>query len=151
MPSVRQWEEPRRLGSIFTGQEVRTSWPLKTGPKSCPETSVQNYYSTPRTILEEFISHLHRGGSLKSRNENLCEWIRGVNVFMLLISEQMWKSKSYTFAYLVRHYKIQRTYIRCLFRVKKMTDAISFDAVFRRCDKTHRLTIYEVAADCTSP
>jgi hypothetical protein len=30
-----------------------TSWPLKTGPIGCPETSVQNYHSTLRNIPEE--------------------------------------------------------------------------------------------------
>jgi hypothetical protein len=32
-----------------------------------PETSVQNYHYTLRNIPEERRSHLHRGGSLKSR------------------------------------------------------------------------------------
>ena len=37
------------------------------GPLDCPETSVRNYHSTLRNIPEECRSHLHRGGSLKSR------------------------------------------------------------------------------------
>ena len=37
------------------------------GPIGCPETSVRNYRSTLRNIPEERRSHLHRGGSLKSR------------------------------------------------------------------------------------
>ena len=37
------------------------------GPTGCPETSVQNYHSTLHNILDERRSHLHRGGSLKSR------------------------------------------------------------------------------------
>jgi hypothetical protein len=41
--------------------------PLKMGLIGCPETSVANYQSTPRNISEERISHLHLGGSLKSR------------------------------------------------------------------------------------
>jgi hypothetical protein len=41
--------------------------PLKMGPKSCPETSVNDYHSTLRYAPEEHRSHQHRGGSLKSR------------------------------------------------------------------------------------
>jgi len=37
------------------------------GPLNCPETSVRNYHSTLRHIPEGRRSHLHRGGSLKSR------------------------------------------------------------------------------------
>jgi hypothetical protein len=44
-----------------------TSWPLKRGPIRCPETSVQNYHLWPRNTPEERRSHIHRGGSLKSR------------------------------------------------------------------------------------
>jgi hypothetical protein len=44
-----------------------TFWPLKMGPIGCPETSVQNYHSTLHNIPEERRSHLHRGGSLKTR------------------------------------------------------------------------------------
>jgi hypothetical protein len=36
-------------------------------PIGCPETSVQNYHSALRNIPEEGRSHLHCGGSLKSR------------------------------------------------------------------------------------
>jgi hypothetical protein len=50
---------PRRKG---------TSWPLKMGLINCPETSLQNYHSPLRNILEERESHLHRGGSLTSRS-----------------------------------------------------------------------------------
>jgi hypothetical protein len=42
------------------------SWPLKMGPIRCPETSVKVYRSTLRNTPEEFISHQHRGRSLKS-------------------------------------------------------------------------------------
>jgi hypothetical protein len=43
-------------------------WPLKMGPKDCPETSVTNYYYTLRNSSEERSSHLYvlRSGSLKS-------------------------------------------------------------------------------------
>jgi hypothetical protein len=37
------------------------------GPTGYPETSGQNYHSTLRNTPEERISHLHRGGRLKSR------------------------------------------------------------------------------------
>jgi hypothetical protein len=64
----------RRFGKIYRfhlkGSRLFswTFWPLKIGPIGCPETSVQNYRSTPRNNPEERGSHLHRGGSLKSRN-----------------------------------------------------------------------------------
>jgi hypothetical protein len=37
------------------------------GPTGFPETSVNNYHTTPRNITEERISHQHGGGSLESR------------------------------------------------------------------------------------
>jgi hypothetical protein len=37
------------------------------GPIRCPETSVNNYLTTPRNIPEERRSHQHNGGSLKSK------------------------------------------------------------------------------------
>jgi hypothetical protein len=37
------------------------------GPIVCPETSVRHYHSALREIPEKRSSHLHRGGSLKSR------------------------------------------------------------------------------------
>jgi hypothetical protein len=40
---------------------------LQMGPRGCPETSINNYQSTPRNISEERMSHLHRDVSLKSR------------------------------------------------------------------------------------
>ena len=40
---------------------------LKVGSTGCAETSVTNYQSTLRNILEERRPQLHRGGSLKSR------------------------------------------------------------------------------------
>jgi hypothetical protein len=42
------------------------------GPICCQETLVHNYQSTPRNIPEEQRSHLHRGGSLKSRILHIC-------------------------------------------------------------------------------
>jgi hypothetical protein len=66
------------IDSEYTSQEknsMRTEWPsrtvrlLKVGPIRCPETSVRNYHSTLRNILEERRSHLdlHRGERLNSR------------------------------------------------------------------------------------
>jgi hypothetical protein len=52
---------------IFKGQESLESWPLKSIPMRCPETSVNNYHTTPRNVPEERRSHEHRGGSLKSK------------------------------------------------------------------------------------
>jgi hypothetical protein len=40
-------------------------------PIGCPETSVTNYQFTLHNIPEEMISHLHRGGSLKSRMKDI--------------------------------------------------------------------------------
>jgi hypothetical protein len=37
------------------------------GPIHCPETSVNNFHTTPRNIPEERRSHQLRGGSLKSK------------------------------------------------------------------------------------
>ena len=51
------------LGPILNGQ----AWPLKMGPISCPETSVDNYQHTLRTIPEERKPQLHSGGGLKTR------------------------------------------------------------------------------------
>jgi hypothetical protein len=42
------------------------------GPIGCPETSVQNYHPKLHNIPEERRSHLHRGGSLKSRTRRAC-------------------------------------------------------------------------------
>jgi hypothetical protein len=44
-----------------------TTVSVKMRPIRCPETSVNNYHTTPRNIPEERRSHQHRGGSLKSR------------------------------------------------------------------------------------
>ena len=41
--------------------------PLKIEPTGPPETSARNYQPTLRKIPKEGRSHLHRGGSLKSR------------------------------------------------------------------------------------
>jgi len=35
----------------------------------CPETSVRNYHSALRRILEELRSRVHRGANLKSREK----------------------------------------------------------------------------------
>jgi hypothetical protein len=44
---------------------------LECGTIGCPETSGQTYHLTMRNISEERGFHLHRGGSLKSRNSVL--------------------------------------------------------------------------------
>ena len=46
-----------------------SAWPLKIGPVGCLDTSVLNYNFTLCNIPEERRSHLHRGGSLKSRQQ----------------------------------------------------------------------------------
>jgi hypothetical protein len=39
---------------------------VKMGPIRCPETSVNNYHTTPCNYPEDHRFHQHRGGSLKS-------------------------------------------------------------------------------------
>jgi len=53
------------LAADVSGQPIGPIFKLRH--KGCPETMVTNYQSTPRNIPEERISHLHRGGSLRSR------------------------------------------------------------------------------------
>jgi hypothetical protein len=62
--SVPSWRFKRSNKAFFSW----TSWPLKTRPIGCPETSVQKYHSTPRNIPEEHRYHVHHGGSLESRS-----------------------------------------------------------------------------------
>jgi hypothetical protein len=60
---TQHWAVVRRFGTTYrshlqgsTGPSrkvTRTSWLLKMGPISCPETSVKDYHSTLRTISEE--------------------------------------------------------------------------------------------------
>jgi hypothetical protein len=45
---------------------------LKMGPIGFPETAVENYHSTLSNIPEERKSHLHSGGSPKSRTVPCC-------------------------------------------------------------------------------
>jgi hypothetical protein len=47
------------------------SWPLKMGPIGCLRTSAKNYHWTLSDVPEDSRSHLHRGGSLKSRTFGL--------------------------------------------------------------------------------
>jgi hypothetical protein len=61
----------RRFGTTYRShlqgsRGFSNSWPLKMGTIRCPETSVNNYHSTPRNIPEERRSHQRRGGSLTS-------------------------------------------------------------------------------------
>ena len=59
------WDTMRRR-VLIVYRRFGTSWPFKMGPIRCPETSVNNYHTTPRNIPEERRSYQHRGGSLKS-------------------------------------------------------------------------------------
>ena len=45
----------------------KTALPLKMGLICCPKTPVRNYHFALRKVPKEGISHLHDGGSLKSR------------------------------------------------------------------------------------
>jgi hypothetical protein len=60
----------RRFGKTCRSH-LQLSWSLYMGPICCPETSLRNCYSTLRNNREGRISHPHRGGSLKSRNNQL--------------------------------------------------------------------------------
>jgi hypothetical protein len=51
-------------------KKSKTSQPLKMGPIGCPETAVQNYHPL-HNIPTYCRSHLHPGGSLKSRKLKL--------------------------------------------------------------------------------
>jgi len=44
-----------------------TSWPLKMGPITCPETSVRKYHNYLFNKAEQGSPHLLRDGSMKSR------------------------------------------------------------------------------------
>jgi hypothetical protein len=61
------------------------------GPICCPETSVNNYHTTPRNIPEERRSHKHRGGSLKSK---LFVFIVINNCFVIQETQQDVQDKS---------------------------------------------------------
>jgi hypothetical protein len=43
-------------------------WPVKMGTIRCPETSVNNYHTTPCNYPEDHIFYQHRGGRLKSNS-----------------------------------------------------------------------------------
>jgi len=47
-------------------QSKNNAWPLKMGPISCPETSLNNYQPRLRNVPEERRSDLYRGEGLKS-------------------------------------------------------------------------------------
>jgi len=56
------------VGPIVKGQ----AWPLKMGPKTCPETSGNNYQLKLRSFPEQRRSQLYGGRSLKSRKHLHC-------------------------------------------------------------------------------
>jgi len=64
--TVTCWHFGKTGWFIFKGQAVQV-WSLKVECIECPETSVNNYQSTPRNMPEERISNLQRSGKLKSR------------------------------------------------------------------------------------
>jgi hypothetical protein len=53
---------------LETKQSYSDSWPVRMGPVRCPETSVNNYHTTPRNNPTYHRFHQHRGGSLKSKS-----------------------------------------------------------------------------------
>jgi hypothetical protein len=55
----------RRFGTTYKSH-LQGSFTM--GPISCPETSVNNYHTTPCNIPEQRRSHQHNGGSLRSRH-----------------------------------------------------------------------------------
>jgi hypothetical protein len=80
---ARLWKETVaaafKLRQSYVGQSVhmsgfephtfptRTIDPVRMGPIRCPETSVNNYHTTPNNTPEDHTFHQHRGGNLKSR------------------------------------------------------------------------------------
>ena len=54
---------------------------LEEGTDSYPETLVPNYKSMPSHIPEERRSHLHYGGSLKSRTYTYSFKLKGTGLF----------------------------------------------------------------------
>jgi len=59
---------PQKSAAMFSYTVIyEESWPLKIGPRGCPETSVRNYHFSLSNDPEERSSPLLRGGSLKSR------------------------------------------------------------------------------------
>jgi hypothetical protein len=54
--------------------------PVKLGPRGRPETSGRNYRYSLRNNIEERISHLLRGGSLKSRIPNTSLFYGGCDI-----------------------------------------------------------------------
>jgi hypothetical protein len=52
-------------GSRFQEEFLLESWPVKSGPIRCPETSVTTYHTTPCNYPEDHRCHQHRGVSLK--------------------------------------------------------------------------------------
>jgi hypothetical protein len=63
----------RRFGTTYRSHllesEVRKE-PLKMAPIRCPETSANNYHTTPPNIPEQRRYHQHRGGSLKLSSDD---------------------------------------------------------------------------------
>jgi hypothetical protein len=49
---------PRCWWDLRSSGILRGSWPLKMGPTHCPETSVNNYHTTPHNIPEERRLHI---------------------------------------------------------------------------------------------
>jgi hypothetical protein len=81
--------------------------PLMLGPIGCPATSVQNYHSTLRNILEERRSHLHRGGRLTSRTEQCFVTFLHSSAVVSCLSRIIWyeiylQSVSYLIVYLTK-------------------------------------------------
>jgi hypothetical protein len=69
---------------------------LEVGPTGCAETSLTNYQSTLHNIPEERRPHLRRGGSLKSRKDEVdpvhaLKACRGVEVWLrLFLTYAVW-------------------------------------------------------------
>jgi hypothetical protein len=70
------------------------SWPVKMGPIRCPETSLNNYHTTPRNIPEERRYLQHRGESLKSKRNIICIEIKWL---FYRIHVMVWEQKAKLF------------------------------------------------------
>jgi hypothetical protein len=68
MRSALFWDIPQRW-VVVKYRRFGTTYRVPSLGVKKSKTSVQNYHSTLRNIPEEHISHLQRGGSLKSRGD----------------------------------------------------------------------------------
>jgi hypothetical protein len=57
----------RRFGTTCRSHHSRVSWPLKMGPISCPEASVNNYQPTVISVVVKALRYKSEGPGIDSR------------------------------------------------------------------------------------